>query len=117
MEQRLEIEQSRDQITSTVATIKMVRSHVSDLRGLLGVGTASERRELLSAFVEEVITSDTEATIRYSVPVPDNNEVGPGTKVLGLVTSGGAGGTRTPDPLNAIEVLSQLSYSPGREKA
>ena len=25
---------------------------------------------------------------------------------------GGAGGTRTPDPLNAIEVLSQLSYSP-----
>ena len=26
--------------------------------------------------------------------------------------NGGAGGTRTPDPLNAIEVLSQLSYSP-----
>ena len=26
--------------------------------------------------------------------------------------AGGAGGTRTPDPLNAIEVLSQLSYSP-----
>ena len=26
--------------------------------------------------------------------------------------AGGAGGTRTPDPLNAIEVLSLLSYSP-----
>ena len=25
---------------------------------------------------------------------------------------GGDGGTRTPDPLNAIEVLSQLSYIP-----
>ena len=25
---------------------------------------------------------------------------------------GGAEGIRTPDPLNAIEVLSQLSYSP-----
>ena len=26
--------------------------------------------------------------------------------------NGGAEGIRTPDPLNAIEVLSQLSYSP-----
>ena len=33
-------------------------------------------------------------------------------KVLDFVKRGGAGGTRTPDPLNAIEVLSQLSYSP-----
>ena len=32
--------------------------------------------------------------------------------VLAAVRVGGAGGTRTPDPLNAIEVLSQLSYSP-----
>ncbi len=26
--------------------------------------------------------------------------------------SGGAGGTRTPDPLHAMQVLSQLSYNP-----
>ena len=38
--------------------------------------------------------------------------------VLGAMTVkvgkklGGAEGIRTPDPLNAIEVLSQLSYSP-----
>ena len=32
----------------------------------------------------------------------------------GKVMIGGAEGTRTPDPLNAIEVLSQLSYSPTR---
>jgi hypothetical protein len=30
----------------------------------------------------------------------------------GMVTFGGAEGIRTPDPLNAIQVLSQLSYSP-----
>ena len=30
----------------------------------------------------------------------------------GKVMYGGAEGIRTPDPLNAIEVLSQLSYSP-----
>ena len=29
-----------------------------------------------------------------------------------MEVSGGAEGIRTPDPLNAIEVLSQLSYSP-----
>ena len=28
---------------------------------------------------------------------------------------GGAGGTRTPDPLSARQVLSQLSYNPTRE--
>jgi hypothetical protein len=26
--------------------------------------------------------------------------------------NGGAGGTRTPDPLHAMQVLSQLSYNP-----
>jgi hypothetical protein len=32
--------------------------------------------------------------------------------VLSIVTDGGAGGTRTPYLFNAIEALSQLSYSP-----
>ena len=31
---------------------------------------------------------------------------------VGATPVGGAEGTRTPDPLNAIQVLSQLSYSP-----
>ena len=34
--------------------------------------------------------------------------------VLSTVKYGGAEGTRTPDFLNAIEALSQLSYSPTR---
>ena len=33
-------------------------------------------------------------------------------KVLDFVKSGGAEGIRTPDPLLAKQVLSQLSYSP-----
>ena len=33
-------------------------------------------------------------------------------KVLDSIKSGGAGGTRTPDPLLAKQVLSHLSYSP-----
>ena len=33
-------------------------------------------------------------------------------KGSGAVTNGGAEGIRTPDPLRAKEVLSQLSYSP-----
>ena len=31
--------------------------------------------------------------------------------------SGGGEGSRTPDPLNAIQVLYQLSYTPGSEVA
>ena len=33
-----------------------------------------------------------------------------------FASSGGPGGTRTPDPLNAIEVRSQLRYRPTQQK-
>jgi hypothetical protein len=35
------------------------------------------------------------------------------TSVLGATTSHGGEGNRTPDLLNAIQALSQLSYTPG----
>jgi hypothetical protein len=93
--------------------IDSVRSHVSDLRGLLNLGTPAQRREVLASFVEEVTAQVNQATIRYSVPIRESPHPDEARKVLGLVSIGGAGGTRTLDPLNAIEVLSQLSYSPG----
>ena len=60
------------------------------------------------------------AVIHYSIPMPDDSRLsGKDAKELALhgmvrstVHDGGAEGIRTPDPLNAIEVLSQLSYSP-----
>ena len=50
-----------------------------------------------------------EARTHHSCPWPPSQS---SKMVLASVRHGGAGGTRTPDPLNAIEVLSQLSYSP-----
>ena len=60
------------------------------------------------------------AVMHYSVLVRDDSRLsGKDAKELALhgivlftVRNGGAEGIRTPDPLNAIEVLSQLSYSP-----
>ena len=37
-------------------------------------------------------------------------------EVLPIVNFGGAGGTRTPYLFNAIEALSQMSYSPTRNR-
>ena len=63
-----------------------------------------------------------DAVVRYTVPMPDDSRI-PGRdademalngSVLSTVNLGGAEGTRTPDFLNAIEALSQLSYSPTR---
>ena len=60
------------------------------------------------------------AVMHYSIPVRDDSRLsGKDAKELALhgiilptAKNGGAEGIRTPDPLNAIEVLSQLSYSP-----
>ena len=42
-------------------------------------------------------------------------EAGISAATLAHVVGGGARGTRTPDPLHAMQVLSQLSYGPGRD--
>ncbi len=60
---------------------------------------------------KEIEIKGRQAIIHYNLPVP------PGEKrtqeiVLPTIPYGGAGGTRTPDPLRAKQVLSQLSYSP-----
>ena len=41
-----------------------------------------------------------------------NETLGTAMERIGIGESGGAGGTRTPYLFNAIEALSQLSYSP-----
>ena len=60
------------------------------------------------------------ATIIYSIPTPDDSPMGGADtaeitlngRVMNSVHPGGAEGIRTPDPLLAKQVLSQLSYSP-----
>ena len=94
-----------------------VIGHVGDLRGLLEVGSPSERREVLASFVEEVVRGGSEATLRYKLPAPPTAVAVETPAVLDTVLFGGAGGIRTPYLFNAIEALSRLSYSPGPRKS
>ena len=89
-----------------------VIAYARDLKRLLSIGTVAERRTVMQWFVEEIRKQEPQVTVRYRVPVPEHEtgEVLPG--VLESVRVGGAEGTRTPYLFNAIEALSQLSYSP-----
>ncbi len=87
--------------------------YVQELAGLLDEGSLAERRAFLKSFIKEARVTDNEVLMTYTMPVmPDgtNQE----KAVLDTVNCGGAEGTRTPYLFNAIEALSQLSYSPTR---
>ena len=81
-----------------------VLAYLSDLEELLAEGFVEEQRTVLKGFVTEIVKGDDAATVYYTLPML------PGQEKIGAV--GGAEGTRTPDPLLAKQVLSQLSYSP-----
>ena len=80
----------------------------------------TERRAFITSFVKEIVVQPDGALVRYTIPMPEDSPIGETdaeepalhAPVLSTVKSGGAGGTRTPYLLNAIEALSRLSYSP-----
>ena len=65
--------------------------------------------------VKERASGEREANIRTARKVEHSSDVGSCVlnEVTGLEESGGAEEDRTPDPLRARQVLSQLSYGPG----
>ena len=74
-------------------------------------GNLKERyKELVNTFVNtpKANTSLTKAS--------EDGNVTEKVEVLPIVNFGGAGGTRTPYLFNAIEALSQMSYSPTRNR-
>ena len=56
------------------------------------------------------------ASIRFRLPLSQGKLRIRRQPVLDIEPNGGAEGARTPDLLNAIEALSQLSYSPTKFK-
>ena len=78
-------------------------------QGLLESGSLEERKATIRGFIKEVVRKDGAATVRHTLPEPSNHEK---EKVLNSELFGGAGGIRTLCLFNAIEALSQLSYSP-----
>ena len=89
--------------------LEMIKTQVEDLRELLSEGTVAEQRAFIKSFVREIEVRGGEAVMTYSMPPNGYQDT---SEVLSIVPFGGAEGTRTPGPLLAKEVLSQLSYSP-----
>ena len=100
--------------------VETITAYAKDMRDFLNESELTERRAFIESFVKEIVVMPGDALMRYTVPMPDDSLI-PGRaaekvalngSVLSTVKNGGAGGTRTPYLLNAIEALSRLSYSP-----
>ena len=97
--------------------VKLVRAeealgHLTDLRRLLSVGTLSQRKTFLRSFVKLIRKNDRTIEIEYTLPLLLEKSSLDVEGVPPTVSFGGAGGIRTLYLFNAIEALSQLSYSP-----
>ena len=92
--------------------LKRVIGYVENLRSILDKGTLQERKAFIRSFVRSIKVTGDNAKLSYMMPVPPEWLTEEKVRVLYYVRYGGAGGIRTLYLLNAIEALSQLSYSP-----
>ena len=97
-----------------------IAAFAREMSEFLQTSEITETRAFVRSFVKEIAVAPGAATIRYTIPMPEDSplrggdaeEVALGNPVLSTVKSGGAGGIRTPYLLTASQTLSQLSYSP-----
>ena len=85
---------------------------MKELREVLDEGSTGERKAFIKSFVKEIEITGGDAVMKYTLPLVAKGELGTNSEVLSIVHDGGAAGTRTPCLFNAIEALSQMSYSP-----
>jgi site-specific DNA recombinase len=107
---QLEAEMAAQGATHVDADI--VKSYAEDLKSLLKEADIAESKAFLRSFVKRVEIDKSQAVIHYNLPVPQCWSEKQSAGVLPIDTLGGAGGARTPYLLNAIQALSQMSYSP-----
>ena len=93
--------------------VNQVKSYCNDLRSLLSETDIAKSKAFLRSFVEKIVIEGSKCTIRYKLPVPATWQESEDL-VLPIEPLSGAEGIRTPYLLNAIQSLSQLSYSPMR---
>ena len=99
---------------ATHVDAEVVKSYAADLKSLLQEADITESKTFLRSFIERVEIDKAQAVIHYNLPVPQHCGKKQSAEVLPIDTLGGAGGIRTPYLLNAIQALSQMSYSPTR---
>ena len=103
--------------------VETIAAYAQDMSEFLNESELTERRAFIETFVKEIVVMPSDALMRYTIPMPDDSlipgrnaeEMALNGSVLSTVKNGGAEGTRTPDPLLAKQVLSQLSYGPTME--
>ena len=107
----------RRQFLDSADTIAAFAAEMSEF---LKTSELTETKAFVGSFVKEVVVKPGRAAIVYSIPTPEDSPIGGADaaeialngRVMNSVRHGGAGGARTPYLFNAIEALSQLSYSP-----
>ena len=97
-----------------------IAAFAADMSEFLRTSELTETRSFIRSFVKEIQIRPGKASIVYTIPMPKDSPVGTtdtaelalNGPVMNTIRVSGAEGSRTPDLFNAIEALSQLSYSP-----
>ena len=97
-----------------------IAAFAADMSEYLRTSELTETRAFIQSFVKEIQVSPGNASIIYTIPMPEDSPIGASDstelalneRVMNTIRVSGAEGSRTPDLFNAIEALSQLSYSP-----
>ena len=126
-DRREKLEQAADEARAVVAErrafldrAETIAAFAADMSEFLRTSQLTETRSFIRSFVKEIQIGPGKASIVYTIPMPedspisasDSSELALSGDVRSTIRGGGAEGSRTPDLFNAIEALSQLSYSP-----
>ena len=87
-----QLEQRRVELPNT----EEIARYVADFRDFLQEGTIPERKALIRNFVEGIEVFGDEATLTYTVPMPNDGVTSESASVLDFVKSGPPSETRTP---------------------
>ncbi len=94
---------------TNVPSVDDITHALENFGDVMSTGSQGEQKEFVRGLVTQVVKSDDRALIRYRLP---DGKSARQRDVLDIVPHGGAGGIRTLYLFNAIEALSQVSYSP-----
>ena len=91
-------EEAEDQLErrrTDLPTSKEIKGYVADFREFLKEGTFPERKALIRNFVQGIEIVDNEATLTYTIPMPQDGVTRESASVLDFVQSGPAHENRT----------------------
>ena len=80
-----QLEQRRVELPTT----EEIKGYVADLREFLKEGTIPDRKALIRNFVEGIKVVGDEATLTYTVPMPNDGAMSESASVLDFIKSGG----------------------------